>query len=270
MSVYESEKPEYLDRAIKSVWTDQTLKPDQIVLIEDGPLDENLHEVISKWQRQLCKKLAVVVNAKNLGFTKSLNKGIKKVKGDLIARMDSDDISHPLRFERQVNFLAAHPDVAIVGGAIQEFNDDNECLNVRHYPLDNQKVLEYIHKASPLAHPAVMMRKAMFDNGLSYNENYRTTQDIALWFDALCSGYKIGNVKDVVLYFRRNDEVFKRRSRKKAVNEFKIYIHGIYRLFGIFSWKYIYPIMRFGFRLLPQFVIKWIYGGKIRKSVLEK
>lgn len=270
MSVYKSEKPEYLERAFQSVWIDQTMKPDQIVLIEDGPLAQNLHRIISKWQQQLGDKLTIIVNEENLGLTKSLNKGIKKITGELIARMDSDDVSHPLRFERQVNFLIAHPDVAIIGGAIQEFNDNNECLNIRHYPLDNQEVLKYIYKASPLAHPAVMMRKAMFDNGLSYNEHYRTTQDIALWFDVLCSGYKISNLKDVVLYFRRNDSIFKRRSRKKAVNEFIIYTHGIYHLFGMFSWKYIYPIMRFGFRLLPQFLIKRIYSGRIRKSVLEK
>lgn len=226
--------------------------------------------VIQKWKQLHGEKLLIVPNKENLGLTKSLNKGIKVIDGDFIARMDSDDISHPLRFERQVSYLTNHPDVAIVGGSIQEFNDNDNCLNVRHYPLNNDEVLKYIYKASPLAHPAVMMRKAIFDNGLSYNERYRTTQDIALWFDAICNGYKIGNIRDVVLYFRRDDGVYERRSRRKAKNEFIIYIYGIYRLYGLFTWKYIYPFMRLGFRLMPKFIIKWIYEGKIRRTVLEK
>ena len=269
MSVYKSDNPQYLDRSLQSVWTDQTLKPNQIVLIKDGLVDEKLDKIINKWKQILSDKLCVISNSENIGLTKSLNKGLKVVTGDFIARMDSDDISHPMRFERQVEYLTNHADIAVVGGSIQEFNASCDCLNIRRYPTENNDVLRYIHKASPLAHPAVMMRKSIFDAGISYNEQYRTSQDIALWFDVLCNGFKIANINDVVLYFRRNDDVFKRRSRKKAKNEFKIYMYGVYRLYGLFTWKYIYPIMRLGFRLMPQIVIKWIYSGKIRKSVLE-
>lgn len=269
MSVYKSENPQYLDRSLQSIWTDQTLKPNQIVLIEDGPLGKELNKIIDKWKLHLSEKLYIVRNNENIGLTKSLNRGLKVVTGQFIARMDSDDIAHPLRFERQIKFLSTHPDVAVVGGSIQEFNDSCECLNIRHYPSDNIAVLRYIHKASPLAHPAVMMRKSIFDAGLSYNEQYRTSQDIALWFDVLCRGFKIANINDIVLYFRRDDEVFKRRSKKKAINEFKIYISGIHRLYGLFSWRYIYPVMRFAFRMMPQSIIKKIYGGRIRKKLLE-
>lgn len=269
MSVYKSDNPQYLDRSLQSVWSDQTLKPDQIVLIKDGPLDEKLDNTIDKWKQLLSDKLCVISNNENIGLTKSLNKGLKVVTGDFIARMDSDDIAHPMRFERQVEYLTNHADVAVVGGSIQEFNAYSDCLNIRHYPAENAAALRYIHKASPLAHPAVMMRKSIFDAGISYNEQYRTSQDIALWFDVLCNGFKIANITEVVLYFRRDDEVFKRRSRKKAINEFKIYISGIHRLYGLFSWRYIYPVMRFVFRMMPQSIIKKIYGGSLRKSLLE-
>lgn len=269
MSVYKLDTPQYLDRSLQSVWIDQTLKPDQIVLIKDGPLDEELDHTIDKWKQILADKLCIISNSENIGLTKSLNIGLKVVVGDFIARMDSDDIAHPMRFERQVEYLTNHADVAVVGGAIQEFNTSCECLNIRHYPKENDDVLRYIYKASPLAHPAVMMRKSIFDAGIIYNEQYRTSQDIALWFDILCNGFKIANINDVVLYFRRDDDVFKRRSRKKAINEFKIYISGIHRLYGLFSWRYIYPIMRFAFRMMPQSFIKKIYGGRIRKKLLE-
>ena len=153
---------------------------------------------------------------------------------------------------------------------MQEFNNNNPKLNVRHYPKNNDEVMRTIYKASPLAHPTVMMRSDIFKNGLKYDERYRTSQDIALWFDAICAGYKIGNIDDVTLYFRRDDEMFKRRSRAKAWNEFHIYMNGVRRVYGLFTFKYIFPIGRLIFRLMPQGIVKFIYGSKIRHYVVDK
>ena len=270
MSVYKSEKADYLARALRSVWTDQTLKPDEIVLVEDGPLGDELIRVIIDWKSLLRERLVLLRNDCNLGLTKSLNKGLSVVKSDFIARMDSDDISHPLRFERQVRYLKEHPEVSVLGGALQEFDAEHEDLGIRHYPLTNKDVKSSICKASPLAHPTVMMRRFIFDNGLRYDERYRTSQDLALWYDVLCKGYQIGNIKDVTIYFRREGDVFKRRNkRKNTFIEFKIYVNGISRLYGRFSWRYIYPIARLMFRLLPVSVVRKIYGSNIRKRILE-
>lgn len=269
MSIYKSEKADYLNRALHSVWTDQSLKPDEIVLIEDGPLGDELRRIITDWKSLLGERLVLLRNTKNLGLTKSLNKGLKVIKSDFIARMDSDDISHPLRFERQIKYLKEHPEISVVGGSLQEFDAAHECLNIRHYPLTNKMVRSSICKASPLAHPTVMMRRTIFENGLSYNEKYRTSQDIALWFDVLCHGYKIGNVEDITIYFRRDSDMYRRRSKNKAWNEFKIYMNGISRLYGFLSWRYIFPIARLIFRLLPVSIVKWIYSSDMRKMVVE-
>lgn len=269
LSVYKSENPSYLDRALQSVWFDQTLRPDEIVLIQDGPLNDLLLLVIDKWKTLLLDKFVVLCNESNLGLTKSLNKGISIAKGDLIARMDSDDISDPLRFERQVNFMIAHPEIDILGGSLREFDDSNMDLNVRHYPLTPDACRKYIVKASPLAHPTVMIRRRVFDSGIRYDERFRTSQDIALWFDLLVRGFKIANLPDVTINFRRSGDLFKRRSRNKAFNEFKIYLNGIYRLEGLFSWKYIYPLSRFVFRLMPPLVVKLIYSSRLRSVILK-
>lgn len=271
MSVYRSEKPANLLRALQSVWDDQTLKPSQIVLVKDGPLGEALDSVISAWIERLPHIMCVLTNDQNMGLTKSLNKGLKVVTGDFIARMDSDDISMPRRFERQIEFLTNHPKIAVCGGWLQEFDEADSCLNIRHYPDNPTLIRKYICKASPLAHPTVMFRKSVFsDNGFVYNEKYRTSQDLALWFDILYAGLNISNLQEVTIRFRRDIDVFKRRSRKKAMNEFKIYMNGIYRLHGIFTWRYIYPISRLIFRYLPLPIIKNIYGSGIRKKILEK
>lgn len=269
MSVYKSEKALYLDRALHSVWSDQTRKPDEVVLVEDGPLGEDLRSVIDKWVRLLGDRLKVVVNETNLGLTKSLNKGIDVVTADYIARMDSDDISAPERFALQCDFLDRNPDIDVVGGALLEFDESNPRLNVRHYPLTPDQTKAYIVKASPLAHPTVMMRRRMFDEGLRYNERYRTSQDIALWYDVICSGRKIANLDVVTINFRRDGDVFKRRGREKAWNEFKIYMNGIYRLHGVLTLKYLYPVSRLMFRLLPVRFVKMIYGSGVRNRVLN-
>lgn len=271
LSVYKSEKATYLDRAIQSIWSDQSLKPDEIVLIEDGPLGGELLQVIQKWKGLLCNKLFIIKNEQNIGLTRSLNKGIQHIKTDCIARMDSDDISDPLRFERQIMFLEKHPDIDVLGGSLQEFNEVNSNLNIRHYPLSSELCTKYITKASPLAHPTVMMRRKIFDSGIRYNEKYRTCQDIALWFQLVVNGYKFANLSDITIYFRREDTVFARRNTvERAWNEFCIYTAGIYSLEGPFTWKYVYPVARLCFRLLPPSVGKWGYGSLLRKRLLNK
>lgn len=269
ISVYQSERPEYLNRALQSVWDDQTLKPDEIVLIEDGPLTQDLLNVLENWKNRLGDKLQFIINEQNLGVTKSLNRGLKVCRGIYIARMDSDDISMPHRFEAQCSYLDTHPDISVVGGFLQEFNADCDNLGIRHYPLSNIDARKYIRKASPLAHPTVMMRREMFDNGLIYDERFRTSQDIALWFDVLASGRKIANLSEVTIKFRRDGDVFKRRSRDKAKNELKIYLHGIKRLYGSFNPYYIFPIARFIFRMMPVGIVKAIYGSQIRSKFLH-
>ena len=269
MSVYHSEKAEYLNRSLQSVWDDQSLKPNQIVLIEDGPLGTELHKVIDNWKERLQDVFCIVTNEKNIGLTKSLNKGIQYITSELIARADSDDISMPTRFALQEKFLAEHPDIDILGGAMQEFNEDNDCLNVRRYPSTHEQARKYIMKASPLAHPSVMMRKKIFDEGLRYNEEYRTSQDVALWFDALNAGYHIANLDDIILHFRQNSSVFKRRGRAKAWNEFKIYIKGIYRKKGLFTFYYVYPLSRLLFRLMPARLIELVYKSNMRNKMLQ-
>ena len=269
MSVYKSEEPTFFNCALQSVWDDQIVKPIQIVLVEDGPLGDGLRAVVDQWKEKLGDTMTVLVNEENIGLTKSLNKGISVVKGELIARMDSDDISLPERFELQERFFKEHPDIDIIGGSLREFDDNNPELRVRHYPLTHDEAVKYICKASPLAHPTVMMRRRIFDSGLRYNEKYRMSQDIALWFDAIISGYRIANLPEVTINFRSLGDVFKRRSRAKAWNEFKIYMNGIYRMNGLLTLKYRYPIARLCFRLMPPSVVKFIYGSKMRSKLLE-
>lgn len=267
MSVYKNETSENLERCLKSIWDDQTRKPDQIVLIEDGSLTEKLYDVLNKWTSKLGSILVRSANETNMGLTISLNRGLKLVTSDLVARMDSDDFSAFNRFELQEKYLETHPNVYVLGGSIQEFDEENDCITVRHYPKDNIK--SYITRGAPVCHPAVMMRMEMFrEGGLAYNEKYRKGQDSALWFQVLKAGYGISNLDETIHYLYCNSGLFQRRS-SNAYNEMKLFAEGIYGLYGPFTWRYIFPIGRYVMRKMPAGIIKAIYGSKLRSKIMK-
>lgn len=268
MSVYRSEKAEYLDRAITSVWDDQTLKPDEIVLVEDGPLGPDLQDIIKKWRTRLGDKLVIIVNEVNLGLTKSLNKGLMAASCDLIARMDSDDISMPERFRIQSEYMNLNPAVDVLGAGIQEIDENNIYGALRTYPRTAEMMKRYIYKASPIAHPTVMMRRRLFtEYGIEYDEQYIKSQDLNLWFSLLSKGFVLENIVEPLLFFRRTSDTYSKRSSKASLNcELKIYFSGIRKLYGPVSWRYIYPLLRYGIKLMPPRINALIYRYLFKKK----
>ncbi|MBO5592079.1 MAG: glycosyltransferase [Prevotella sp.] len=265
ISTYKCEKPAYLDRALKSIWDDQKRKPDEIVLVEDGPLTKELYDVIETWEKKLGSKLAVIEKPVNGGLAAALNDAIGAAHGDLVARMDSDDISLPDRFLLQEQYMDEHPEVDILGGSIREFNDEGTLSAIQRYPATMQEVLCTMYKASPLAHPTVMYRSSFFKAGYRYSSKYHICEDVTMWYDAAAGGRVINSLQDVLLEFRRNPSVLQRRSREKAWSEFLAYNDGISRLYGRFSYKYIYSFMRMCFRLMPASLVSFIYDSKLRR-----
>lgn len=269
MSTYARECPQYLDEALHSIWSDQTRKPDQIILVEDGRLTKDLYSVIAKWKQAIGIQMTIVAKEKNEGLALALNDGIEVATGDLIARMDSDDIALPERLLLQENYMKEHGEVDILGGALQEFEDGKAPHVTRQYPLSMLDIRSSMHKASPLAHPTVMFRRRFFDDGFRYNNRFHICEDVSLWFDAVSAGRNINNISNVVLHFRRNPSMLKRRGREKAWSEFQAYCNGIYKLYGALTPKYLYPLARLVFRLMPTAIIRKIYDSKLRHRVVK-
>lgn len=270
MSVYKSEKPEYLDRALKSVWDDQSYKPAQIILIEDGPLTDGLYDVIGKWEKKLNEVLCVIINQVNLGLTASLNKGIKIVSSEFIARMDTDDQCTPDRFALQVAFLQKHPEIDVVGGAMQIVDKHGSAKYIKHTKLQHEEMVKQMGYKCPLMHPTVMMRSSMFTaKGLSYDERFRNSQDIALWVDAIIAGCKLANLPDVLLYFTEDEDVYQRRGKVRALNEYKSFARAAKFVYGTYSPKRILPVIRYLFRRMPVGIIKMAYNSKYMKKFFK-
>lgn len=271
MSVYKNEKADRLDRCMRSIWDDQTLKPNQVILVEDGPLPQGLHDVINAWKNKLQDTLYVLVNEENLGLTKSLNKGLKVVNTDLIARMDTDDQSTPLRFEVQEKFMKEHPEIDVLGGAYNIMDDNGVVQYAKYFKHTHDEMMKQICWRCPLSHPTVMMRTSMFkEKNLKYDERFRNSQDIALWVDAVQAGCKFANTDDIVLNFTEDNDVYKRRGKVRAMNEYKSFARAAKSLFGKYSWRRFLPVMRYCFRRMPVKSIGFIYHSKVFKNIYKK
>ena len=271
MSVYKKEKADRLDRCMQSIWDDQTRKPDQVILVEDGPLPQELHEVIDAWKQKLQGVMDVLVNEVNLGLTKSLNKGLSIVKTDLIARMDTDDQSTPIRFEVQEKFMIEHPEIDVLGGAYNIMDDKGVVQYAKYFKHSHEEMLKQICWRCPLSHPTVMMRTSMFkEKGLKYDERFRNSQDIALWVDAVQTGCRFANSDDIVLNFTEDNDVYKRRGKVRAMNEYKSFARAAKHLYGKFSWRRILPVLRYCFRRMPVRSINLIYHSKWFKNIYKK
>lgn len=211
LSIYSKEQPSYFQAALTSIWDEQTLKPTQIVLVQDGLLTKELEGIITEWQEKLGSILTTVPLKQNVGLAAALNEGLKHCQYELIARMDTDDIAMPTRFEKQIAFMQQNPDIAASSAQIEEWNTAlTQKLDQRTLPTAPAAVARFAKRRSPLSHPASIFRKsAVLDVG-GYPP-LRKAQDCALWALLLVNGYKLANLPDMLLKMRTGDELLTRR-----------------------------------------------------------
>ena len=210
MSLYKKEKPEYLRLAIDSM-LNQTVKPDEIVLVEDGPLTDELYAVLDEYG----DKLTRVRNEKNLGLGLALNVGLKACRNELVARMDTDDISKPERCEVQLHYFEQHPETDIVGGDIAEFiGDETNIIGKRMVPQTNAEIREYMKKRCAFNHMSVMYKKTAVEAAGGY-QDWFWNEDYYLWIRMWLNGAVFGNTGTVLVNVRTGEEMYQRRGGKK-------------------------------------------------------
>ena len=219
--VYINDREDYLYIAVESI-IKQSYNNYILYIGVDGVVNKNMESYLNSFDTQ--QKVHVVWFEKNRGLACVLNNLIciaKQDGCDYYARMDADDIALPDRFEKQVKYLEEHPDVDVVGGAIEEI-DGNDLLRGKHveYPLTHDECRKFFRYRDPLAHPAVMFRARYFEKVASgYRNEYRKNQDTMLWFDGFMNGCVFANLKDTVLNFRVNDDFYNRRSGWKRAKQ---------------------------------------------------
>lgn len=209
MSVYIKERPEYLQASLNSL-VKQTVLPSEIVLVEDGPLSDELNQVVEKFDEAYPKLFRIKKLSKNKGLGKALNIGLLACENELVARMDSDDIAVENRFAIQLTTMIRE-DLDIYGGQIIEFtNDIKNTLAKRIVPLQNNKIIKFAHKRNPFNHVTVMFKKSK----IQMLGSYRTKpgyEDYDLWVRAIIAGLKLKNDPGILVYVRAGEDMVNRR-----------------------------------------------------------
>lgn len=258
MSCYKNDKPSELKEAILSVSLHQTLTPDEIVLVIDGPVSDEIYRVIQELQL-LIPYLKPTPIQENVGLGRALNFGLNKCQNEIIARMDSDDISMSERFEKQKEYLDRNS-LDIVSCYIEEFSQLN--IRTRRVPVKEEKIINSLPHRSPFNHSGVMFKKSKILAVGGYQDLY-FKEDVSLWIRLLFSKNRIkaGNLADVLVRARfDNSTIARRGGLKYLASEYKIlrlYLSSL----GYFEIK---PVLIFLFRtipsrLAPSFIVKLLY-----------
>ena len=210
MSVYYKEKPEYLMQAIDSM-LNQTVKTNDFVLVCDGPLTQELDAVIQQANDREPELFHIIRLKENQGLGKALNIGLQACRNELVARMDSDDISLPSRCQTQLNEFEKYPDLALCSGSIAEFHESPEHItSVRQLPKTESEIRKFARKRNPMNHMAVMFRKRKVMEAGGYVELH-LAEDYYLWVRMLMNGCHARNVDAVLVYARTGNGMIGRR-----------------------------------------------------------
>ena len=221
LSVYAKENPFYFDDSMQSI-IDQTLLPDEVVLVKDGKLTKDLDKIVKKWQEILGSKLKVVELSKNLGLATALNIGLNECTFELVARMDTDDISLPSRFEKQISFFENYDDISCASGLVEEYDEHMEqSLNIRELPEGHSDIRKFCQRRNPISHPVAMFKKKDVLSVGGYPDVY--PEDYYLWLKMIQAGYKLANIQEVLLKMRTGRSFIGRRGYQFLKGEVAIY-----------------------------------------------
>ncbi len=265
MSVYHKEKAEHLRTAMQSMF-DQTVPPEEFLLICDGPLNGELDSVIADMELAHPGILRVIRLEKNGGLGNALRLGVTECRNELIARMDSDDISRRERCEKQLSYLAQHPEVSVVGGFIEEFSTTpEEVSSRREVPETHEQIIKFAKRRSPFNHPSVMYRKADVLAAGNY-QDVRYTQDYYLWTAMLVKGFRGHNLQEPLVWMRADANLYKRRSGKLYIQiQCNLFRYMLEHKFITYPEYLISCAIRIGSSLAPNGLRKFLFKKFLRK-----
>ena len=227
LSLYYKETPDYLKRSLNSIFL-QTIIPDQVVLILDGPIGDDLTEIVSKYKARY-QQLEVLPQPVNKGLSTSLNIGLEKCRNEIVFRMDTDDVCYSNRFERVMKEYDAHPELEIIGSFATMINETGEEIKGMTVPTTQQEIYRNVWTC-PFIHPTVSFKKSSLLRIGSYNPNSGPRQDdYELWFRCVEHGLKCKNIDEPLLYYRFFKDSVARNNIKVGWWRAKVGLKGAWR-----------------------------------------
>ncbi|MDE5592484.1 MAG: glycosyltransferase [Clostridiales bacterium] len=220
MSVYIKEKPEYLRECIDSVLAN-TVVPNEIVIVQDGPITDELEATLQEYIGNNEGLFKIVPLETNQGLGLALAEGIRHCSNEIVARMDTDDIAVPNRFELQLKAFEQDPDLDICGGQIAEFETTpDDIIGERRVPLTHDEIVEYQKKRCAFNHMTVMYKKSKVLEAGNY-KHCPLMEDDLLWVDMILAGAKCTNLNEYLCKVRTNRDMIARRGGLKYYKKYK-------------------------------------------------
>lgn len=260
LSVYKSDNPSDLNIAIQSI-LNQSYAKVELFIYQDGAVPYEIECILNSYSSR--PDIHITRSLINIGLAKALNILILKVisinKFSFIARMDSDDISHKSRIEKQVQFMEKNIEVDVCGTFCHEFGA-SFSLYEKRLPISHDELMDFSITRCPFVHPSVMFRVSVFHSGVLYPTKTTLTEDMGLWFDLLSRGFRFANLEEVLIDYRLNENTISRRKGvKKALSEVKIRGYYMFVLNKV-SFKNVFLILsRIVFHIMPSKLVKLAY-----------
>ena len=267
MSVYHKEKADYFKASVDSM-LGQTVLPDEIVIVEDGPLTQSLYEAIDEYKNKYPEIFTIVKLEKNQGLGNALNAGLMKCRNELVARMDTDDISYPERCEKQLLAYEKNNNLDILGTQISEFIDTTDrVVSSRVVPTTHNDICEFARRRSPFNHPTVMYKRSKVLELGGY-KGYGRKEDLELFISMVNENSYAENLEESLLYYRSNADNMRRRRTWTNCSEyikimFKFYKKGYS---GISDMIYV-VCGQLAMYLMPYFILEKLNKKYLRTSV---
>ncbi len=265
--VYIKENSSFLESALRSILDEQTIVPDEVIVVEDGPITEALENVIGDFHTRHGNVIKRYKLEKNQGMGIAMNYGLTRASFEWIARMDSDDIAVFDRFERQLKFLKRNPMIDVLGSSIEEFNlQPGDLRRFRALPQENNAIVRLMKFRNPINHMTVFFRKEVALRAGGY-WSHKFNEDYNLWYEMQKIGAKFHNLSDNLVHVRvGNNMVGRRRGYHYFVFERILLTKFLNdRFITPFQYSYL-TLVKLSLRILPTGILKMFYKTFLRKS----
>ncbi|MTC15444.1 glycosyltransferase [Providencia alcalifaciens] len=211
LSLYKEENELYLDDCLSSILINQTLKPNELVIVLDGEITLALENVISKWVIQSPIPFKVIPLPTNVGLGNALNIGLKHCSNIWVFRMDTDDYCSHLRFQKQIEHIHSNDSLALLGSCTEEFNASmNHSISLRKVPCSYNEIKKYLKHRNPFNHMTVAFRKDVIQSVGGY-QHHLYMEDYNLWIRVIAAGHQVANLSEALVNVRGGDSMIKRR-----------------------------------------------------------
>lgn len=262
MCVYHKDDAAHFKQAVESVTVRQTLPPTEVVIVVDGPIAGELKSVVREFEKQ-SDLFNVIWLPNNLGHADARRTAFQAAKHEIIAIMDADDVSLPNRFEKQVAFLESHPEVAVLGGQIDEFiEEETNVVGRRIVPCTHEDILIWLKGRCPFNQVSVTLLRSPAAAVGGYLDWY-CDEDYYLWIRMAEAGYKFANLPDVLVNVRVGKEMYRRRGGWK-------YFKSEAKLQGYMLSHKLISLPRYVYNVMGRFAIQVAMPNRIRGFIFQK